>query len=351
MFSFWNRKGNKSPGHTSNIPLQTPQKPLDLEPSHTSSKIPHIPNVLVTDDVPPESIPVEAGSEPVVAAVPNPHDAAVDEVYAKLLQAEHLSSTAHPPRPTDPLTETAPPRIPSPEPLFDPATGELRGFFEAAAGSGSGEREHPSDEVWTHLARIRQIQSEIATMHRRMEGIGDESGTIGVEVDNDVDVDTVPTQEEEEAVNRAKEFDRLPGRFKGRSDNIDSMMAKVRVISVSSASSTLSMSSQLNDLSQAVTSFHALQPPPLCFDSVSRPATHSDTSRPATHSDTSRPATHSDTSVPPGGRATPIDTVRTRVDTPPTAILVPKIILDEKLLHESPITLDPSSPKNVSKTP
>ena len=221
MFSFWNRKSNKSTGQ--------PQQSPDVELSHTPSRIIHVPNVPAQEDRPAEKIPAEVAPEPVVAAVPNHHDAAVSEVHAKLLQAEQLSSTAHPLRPTDPLTDATSPQNPSPEPFFDPATGEQRGFFEPVATISSGDSEQLCDEVWAHLARIRQIQSEIAMMHRQMEGIGDGGGTIDVEVDNDVDVDTVPTQEEEDAAKRAREFDRLPSRFNGRSDNISAMMAKVRV--------------------------------------------------------------------------------------------------------------------------
>ena len=238
MFSFWSRKGNKSPAaaRPSNVLSQNSQD-QDVELPRTTSRVPQLPSVPVQGDQ-SQTIPADIKPEPVVAAVPNPHDAAVSEVHSKLLQAEQLSSATHPPRSTDPLTETVTLPIPPPlEPLFDPATGTQRGLFESAApgapgvalSSGFCDSEQLRDEVWTHLAHIREIQSEIAVMHVHMEGIGDESASIDAEVDNDIDVDTVPTQEEEDAAKRAKEFEKLPGRFKGRSDNIDAMMGKVRL--------------------------------------------------------------------------------------------------------------------------
>ncbi|KAF8531927.1 hypothetical protein JB92DRAFT_3138677 [Gautieria morchelliformis] len=294
MLSFWGRISNKSPGRTSNLPSQSSPRSEDVELPRTSPRTAHLTHVPPTEGHAP-TVPAQVAPEPVVAAVPNPHDAAVAEVHAKILQAEQESSTAHHPRFTDPLTDAATPPNPPPEKFFEPATGILRGIFEPVATGTPVDSEQLRDEAWAHLARIREIQSEIATMHMHMEGVGDETGSIDVDVDNDVDVDTVPTQEEEDAAKTAKEFDKLPGRFKGRSDNINAIMAK------------------LDELSQAVTSFHALQPPPLSFDSPT-------TSRQTTHSDTTTPTDVSPT------------TVRTRTT------FGSKAVLDKKPLHDSPLT-------------
>jgi len=311
MFSFWNRKGNKSPtaGRTTN-PVPTLDVPRPV--TKTSHRQPSLPLQQET------AHPTQAPLEPVVAAVPSPHDAAVSEVHAKLHQVEQLSPTARSSGPSSehPLADASTTPKPPPDPLFDPATGFQRGFFEPEAPTGSGDSEQLRDEAWAHLTRIRELQSEIATMHMHMEGIGDGSGSTDVEVDVDIDVDTVPSQEEEEAAKREKEFAKLPGRFKGRSDNINAIMAK------------------LDDLSQAVTSFHALQPPPLNFDSVPN----------------TRETAHPDVPAPPGDHAIPV-TSRTRQGLPPAAMYGSRVGPDQnqiaEVLHDSPVSTHTSLQPDV----
>ncbi|KAF8579016.1 hypothetical protein K439DRAFT_1663429 [Ramaria rubella] len=267
MFNLWNRKGNnKSPsaGRTSNVLPQTSQDAQEADIHHTRTThpptLPQHEDRLAQDEHPVHTPPIQASVDPVIAVIPNPHDAAIAEVRAKLAQAEQLSARTR--TFTDPLSETLNPPNQLPEPLYDPATGIQRGLFEAASADTSGDYEKHRDEVWAHLVRIRELQSEISAMHMHMEDEGDRSGSTDAEVDIDVDVDTVPTQEEEEAAKREKEFRKLPGRFKGRSDNINAMMAK------------------LDDLSQIVTSFHALQPPPLSFESIPSTRQNIDVSAP-----------------------------------------------------------------------
>lgn len=218
---FWNRKTHKSPvvepilnplPKSADLGLDTPLR-VSEPPQHQN-----LPDAVEEDTS-------QAPVSPVIAAVPNPHDAAVNEVHAKLLQVEALSA----PRISDPQAAEASTSS-APQPFFDPATGAQRGFFEPifVGGGGSCDSEQLQEETYGHLARIRELQREIATMHVKMEGVGDGSDSLDIEVD--VDVDTVPTQEEEKAAKRDREFTRLPGRFKGRSDNIDAMMAKVRLV-------------------------------------------------------------------------------------------------------------------------
>jgi len=219
------------------------------------------PTSLPPQDVPLPPTPQVVEPESFVTAVSNPHDDAIADMYAKLLQVEQLTSPtrsrASSVRVPTMEGQTAP-NPPSTEKLYDPATGVERAIFDAIAPTVDPEQLH--DEVWTHLTRIRELQSEIARMHMHMAGMGDGIGLNHLDVDADIDVDSVPTQEEEEAAKRQKEFEKLPGRFKGRSDNIGAMMMK------------------LDDLSQAVISFHALQAPPLSFESTTatRQNTHSD---------------------------------------------------------------------------
>ncbi|KAF8516570.1 hypothetical protein BU17DRAFT_92685 [Hysterangium stoloniferum] len=263
MFSFWNRKGNKSPsaGKSSNILPQSVDSSQNVENKPTIPKHSYPTNLPPPEDIPPPPAPQAAEPEPYVAAAPNPHDDAIAEVHAKLLQVEQLTSPTRS-RASSVRVPTmdgpAAPNSPFTEKLYDPATGVERAIFDAIAPAADLKQLH--DEVWTHLTRIRELQSEIARMHTHMEGMGDGIGLNHLDVDADIDVDSVPTQEEEEAAKRQKEFEKLPGRFKGRSDNIAAIMMK------------------LDDLSQAVTSFHALQAPPLSFESTTgtRQNTHSD---------------------------------------------------------------------------
>ncbi|KIJ46354.1 hypothetical protein M422DRAFT_29229 [Sphaerobolus stellatus SS14] len=252
MFSFWSRKGNKSPavGRSTNIPTEERTESEDTPKTRPIPRSAYPTSLPSQYNQPIGEGPPKEPREPISPATPNPHDAAIAEVEAKLSQAERLASTTS--SNSSPTHDTQ--NAPIPEQLYDPATGAQRGAFEPTTYADN-EKSH--EEVWAHLAQMRELQSEIARMHMNMEGLGDGVGSINVEVDADIDVETVPTQEEEEAAKRQREFDKLPEKFKGRADNIEAMMAK------------------LDELSKAVTAFHALQPPPIRFDV--NPGTRDDT--------------------------------------------------------------------------
>ncbi|GJJ09805.1 hypothetical protein Clacol_004029 [Clathrus columnatus] len=265
MLNFWTRRANKpSTGQkTENV---LPLSKLDTTSPVDESAFSHL--ELPSEDrefsqtVPsnePQESQEQAQSqpqpipEPYIAATPNPHDSAISEIRNGLRQVESL---ARPQRSTNAVTEQSPSGDTPTEPLYDPATGEQRGTFDKTHPASPADSAGPfdnvtaeltNDEVWSHLARIRELQSEIAKMHTHMEGVGDTKHVLDIDVDVDIDVDSVPTQEEEEAAKRQKEFEKLPRRFKGRSENIEAVMTK------------------LDELSKTVMAFHALQPPPLNF--------------------------------------------------------------------------------------
>jgi len=230
MFAFWTRRGNKSPavGRSENTETELPRTSQDLPQGRTIPRGAY-PTSLPSQDnqqPAPSTTPLNT-SESLGTPTPNPHDAVIAEVEAKLTQAERLaSSTSGSTAP--PAHDTPNSSSPPPEPLYDPATGIQRGMFEPIS---CPDNQDTGDEVWGHLAQMRALQSEIAKMHMNMEGLGEGArAMMNVEVDADIDVETVPTQEEEEAAKRQKEFDSLPEKFRGRADNINAMMAKVSLI-------------------------------------------------------------------------------------------------------------------------
>lgn len=99
------------------------------------------------------------------------------------------------------------------------------------------------DELWSGLATIRELQSEVASMHVQMEGIGLNDARGGKRVAgvaSRVHTDTIPVAEEweepdgaadavEEQRKRARdaEFTNLTETFKGRREAIDAIMNKV----------------------------------------------------------------------------------------------------------------------------
>lgn len=257
MFNFWTRRARKpSTGQSqksanvlplsqldasgeakasSSSPVNLAEDPSDQRKLEASS---HIESTSSKEPRDEQATPQPA-PEPYVTVTPNPHDSTISEIKTGLRQievltggprrSEQIQTGEHHPSPDHTLIES----------LFDPATGEQRGTFESPHPISPTESNPPfdhtaskaaNDEVWSHLARIRELQSDIAKLHAHMEGIGDTRHVLDLDVDTDIDVDSVPTQEEEEAVKRETAFKQLPKRFNGRSKNIDSVMSKVCVM-------------------------------------------------------------------------------------------------------------------------
>jgi len=152
--------------------------------------------------------------------------------------------------------------------IYDPFDGSVFGnlvspnrYIVPEAHVTLTEAASKNEELWSHLSRILELQSQIATMHGEMEGIGTKQGDgkgkgkssrsrapstsrpIGDEAEEAVGVE----RDEEAEKNRAREeeFAKLTEQFQGRKESINEIMSK------------------LDDLSKAVTEFHTLQAPKL----------------------------------------------------------------------------------------
>ncbi|KAG7099620.1 hypothetical protein E1B28_001448 [Marasmius oreades] len=144
-----------------------------------------------------------------------------------------------------------------------------------------GEEINQNEELWSHLSRVLELQSDIAKLHMGMEGIMGEYGkgknkgkvtpNLGknkdamesrhkvtrissvlddpdhVGEDEGVEVGPKDDEEERRSREREEEFARLADQFEGRKEGINEIMLK------------------LDDLSQALTEFHALQEPKVNF--------------------------------------------------------------------------------------
>ncbi|KAI9444874.1 hypothetical protein H4582DRAFT_2070628 [Lactarius indigo] len=150
---------------------------------------------------------------------------------------------------------------PPPESLYDPFTGGLIGALTRTSST-----KRSGEELWAHLARIRALQAEVAGLHVTMEGIGHGEPAVprlrsttpravGERLADDEDSDGDGGSEVEER--RALEFERAERRFDGRREEIDQIMTK------------------LDELSQALAAFHALDAPGVNFTAASRTTTMS----------------------------------------------------------------------------
>ncbi|KAF5368641.1 hypothetical protein D9758_002249 [Tetrapyrgos nigripes] len=216
---------------------------------------------------------------------PTPHDASLAELYGIPLDSNghrqaHFSETTEDLNPSHsairlPHEDKAKsPLPPNSEPLFDPFDGSLLGMMTTPDGVDQsddgplGNLVAKNDDLWSHLSSVLELQTQIAALHLEMENIGNrnegkgkgkgkgtssrtapkrwdsnKSGELdGDEEEADVGVDVDADEEERE---REEEFARLEDQFEGRKESINEIMVK------------------LDDLSRAVTKFHALQAPEL----------------------------------------------------------------------------------------
>ncbi|KAH9951042.1 hypothetical protein B0H21DRAFT_685694 [Amylocystis lapponica] len=217
----------------------------------------------------------------VTAALSTPHDAVLAEIYGRPSTLSPLKtdvgSHAQGPRilsSAGSLDRTVSPSFAglqsaasspdhSPEPVYDPFTGGLAGVIvpprpERDREPSNAPLDQVKDELWAHLARIRELQSEIAGMHVQMEGIGlgEVRGTKRAAGVGRVHSDTIHATEEWEDPDAAAEhgkaardaeFTQLTESFKTRRTAIDGIMDK------------------LGDLSKSLTTFHALPTPAMDF--------------------------------------------------------------------------------------
>ncbi|KAI0788674.1 hypothetical protein C8Q75DRAFT_769263 [Abortiporus biennis] len=266
-------------------------------------------------------------------------------------QSQLTRSTATSPTPGS--SSSSPPES---ETIYDPFTGAPIGVLPSRSKSEKDpttitERERDSigfeqarEDLWNHLSKIRKIQSEIADMHVEMEGIGQgESIVSGIGLRGGakrpggpggrMHSDTIGGGEEwvnlEDAEKKRKEamdneFKSLAATFEGRRTAINGIMNK------------------LDELSHAVTTFHALPTPRIDLHMSSNTNTQntrsntkdSAISSPILRSPSPMFASPAGTMSPPPLSPTfmPANTVgRIRTDVAKMAIL------ENERMHESPV--------------
>lgn len=124
-------------------------------------------------------------------------------------------------------------------PIYDPFTGALAGVMtspvhdhEGSQAMSDADFDQTRDELWAHLARIRELQSEIAGMHLQMEGIGSSDArsarrAAGATRRPTEEWDDPGEAEERRKAARDAEFATLAENFRGRRVAIDGIMNKV----------------------------------------------------------------------------------------------------------------------------
>ena len=129
------------------------------------------------------------------------------------------------------------------DPIYDPFTGALAGVMmspvhdhEGSQAMSDADFDQTRDELWAHLARIRELQSEIAGMHLKMEGIGSNDArsarrTAGATRRPTEEWDDPGEAEEQRKAARDAEFATLAETFRGRRVAIDGIMSKVSAFS------------------------------------------------------------------------------------------------------------------------
>lgn len=133
---------------------------------------------------------------------------------------------------------------PSRTPLHDPFAGSLVGLSIQDDGehaqSGRTNFEARKEDLWSHMANVRDIQTQIANMHVAMEniGLGQQADQLSVErvhsagaSEGDKWEDAVEGEDDEvkEKDAREQEFAKLANKFHGRKEATENIMTKVLV--------------------------------------------------------------------------------------------------------------------------
>lgn len=156
----------------------------------------------------------------------SPHDNVVSNLKGQLRLMEAFDKPDTPARSeglaADVVEGKKPLKVRKPENLYDPFSGQTIGLFSP----GPGELDDTQEELWNHLARIHELQSQISVMHSHMEHLG--TGERPARMERSVD-DEAENPEESARVAKEAEFAKLADRFTGRKEQIDNVMLKVRL--------------------------------------------------------------------------------------------------------------------------
>ena len=132
-------------------------------------------------------------------------------------------------------------------PLHDPFAGSLIGLSVQDDGdhaqNGSTNSEGRKEDLWSHMANVRDIQTQIANMHVAMEniGLGHQADQLSVErahsagtSEGDKWEDAVEGEDDEvkEKDAREQEFAKLGNKFHGRKEATENIMTKVLVAGI-----------------------------------------------------------------------------------------------------------------------
>jgi len=122
--------------------------------------------------------------------------------------------------------------------VFDPFTGVSIGVL--ASPSGQSDTPVAKEELWAHLARLRTLQADIASLHVTMEGIGvgeplatrgervRKRSMIGTRLEEDTaDSEGDEAAEERRRKEREREFELSERQFETRKEEIGRIMGKV----------------------------------------------------------------------------------------------------------------------------
>jgi hypothetical protein len=177
-------------------------------------------------------------------AISTPHDAVLTELISQRTDLDSNARINEVPdtaslRDEDVTTESRQrTRSPTREPVLDPFTGSaIIGL--ALPEEDEVDFESTKDDLWTHMAHIREVQSQIANMHVVMEGIRlgpqGEQGTTGRSVplvrpsegEKWEEGEDSEDGDAEEKKARELDFSKLAEKFNGRREATDNIMRKV----------------------------------------------------------------------------------------------------------------------------
>ncbi|KAL5535685.1 hypothetical protein ACEPAF_3779 [Sanghuangporus sanghuang] len=168
-----------------------------------------------SDDPRPEVTSVSQNSS--VLPLNSPHDAIINQIDNEVGKLQDASGPG----------QTSPAKLRNrelPENLYDPFDGQSVGVMVP------GEFGEEEDDLWTHLAEIRNLQSDVARMHAQMERLGENDRFYAPEETGEEE--TVNVGDETKAEKTA-EFTKLSDRFSVRKEAIDAIMQKLQTLSKS----------------------------------------------------------------------------------------------------------------------
>lgn len=186
----------------------------------------------------------------VTTAVATPHDAVLAELFSHKPgpgadRTETVSETPEVPSRKEEVEANHRPQSPGRTPLHDPFAGSLIGLSiqddaDLHVHDNRANFEARKEDLWSHMANIRDIQTQIANMHVAMEniGLGHQADQLSVERVHSTTAsegekweDAVEGEDDEvkEKDAREQEFTKLANKFQGRKEATENIMTKVLV--------------------------------------------------------------------------------------------------------------------------